>query len=186
MRLPVLDKLGWRQPRKQESLAGAAAFATLSLIVFFALCYPELRKNLVYLPATCEPFANAVTRPEIRPYRHCYQSCFGCLSSWSPTPCTFKLGMHRSINEYDMQASWYIAGSCGGASCCQKEVCKTCTKVERRCTTASDGSKSCRDVSTSYSCDCHCAPNGQHSTASALMSASTASAPSAVAGARGR
>ena len=34
--------------------------------------------------------------PEIRPYRHCYQSCFGCIPSWNPTPCSFKLGMHAA------------------------------------------------------------------------------------------
>ena len=121
----LLNALGWRQPYKREAKCGTAAFGILSLVVFVTLNYPELRKNLVYQPATCEPYFDAVIRPEIRPYRHCYMSCFGCMQSWSPIPCSLKLGMHYSINEYDLQASWYIAGTCGGSSCCAQEVTRT-------------------------------------------------------------
>lgn len=35
-------------------------------------------------------------RPEIRPYRHCYQSCFGCVPSAFLPSCGFKLGRLRA------------------------------------------------------------------------------------------
>ena len=124
---------GWRQPYPSESRIGGLVFGVLTIVCFFGLNYPELRKNLVYLPAVCEPYADTQIRPEIRPYRHCYMTCFGCHESWSRTSCSTRLGMHYRINEYDLDASWYIAGSCGGPSCCQQEVCSTCTRYETRC-----------------------------------------------------
>ena len=30
--------------------------------------------NQVFLPATCEPYADNILRPEVRPYRHCFAS----------------------------------------------------------------------------------------------------------------
>lgn len=190
-----------RQPRPHEARAAAAVGGVLSLLVFALLCYPELRKNLVYLPATCQPYSDGVLRPEIKPYRHCRTSCFGCMESWNPTPCSLKMGMHLRINEYDMDAMRYLAGSCGGSPCCAQEVCNTCTRHETRCSRRRlfasaeplaegealgeewedadwDGgvegegeawapalrrqlrrrleSKSCRQVSTSYKCNCKC------------------------------
>lgn len=70
-------------------------------------------------------------RPEIRPYRHCYQSCFGCVPSAFLPSCGFKLGMHYATNEYNIDAMWYIAGPCAGGYCCAHEVCNTC--CETRC-----------------------------------------------------
>ena len=87
MKLQLLTSLGWRQPRPRESLLGAAACSVLSLSIFVFLCYPELRKNFSFLPAQCEPYFDAAVHPEILPYRHCSQSCFGCVASWNPTPC---------------------------------------------------------------------------------------------------
>jgi len=123
----------WRQPYPTESKSGALFFGILSLICFMTLNYPEIRKNYEFLPATCEPFSQGVLHPEVRPYRHCSQSCIGCYQSWNPVPCSSKMSMHRSINQYDLEASWHIAGTCGGSSCCAKEVCQRCTKHETRC-----------------------------------------------------
>ena len=107
--------------------------SVLVSLVFLLLCYPELRRNLLFLPAKCEPYADAQLRPEVRPYRHCYTSCIGCTPAFSITPCTFKLGMHYAINEYDLSAMMYIAGSCSGSSCCARKVCQTCSRTEQRC-----------------------------------------------------
>jgi hypothetical protein len=123
----------WRQPTRHEAKTGTLACALLTAICYFALNHHEVRKNVEFLPATCEPYSDAQLRPEIRPYRHCSQQCLGCFSSWTPVPCSKKMGMHYSINEYDMQASMYIAGSCAGQSCCAKEVCQRCTKHTTRC-----------------------------------------------------
>ena len=183
----LLTLLGWRQPYPHEARNGAAGCAIGALIVFGLLCYPEVCRNLYFLPAQCEPFFEGVLRPEIRPYRHCYESCSGCYESWSHTSCSFKLGMHSAVNEYDMKAAWYIAGSCGGSSCCAHEVCNKCTKHEQRCSRRSlfsretlwvsaddanadrttwaaavrrrleDPLTSCTTVSTTYDCNCLCA-----------------------------
>ena len=110
---------------------GALFFGSMSFVIFHVLCYPELRRNLMYLPAMCQPYNDGVIYPEVKPYRHCYQACNGCMESWAPVPCSVKSGMHLSINEYDLTAMRYIAGSCGGSSCCAQEVCQTCTKCAR-------------------------------------------------------
>lgn len=124
---------GVRQPRKEEATCAALLLGVLSLVCFATLNHPEIRKNFDFLPATCEPFVSAGLHPEIRPFRHCSQSCGGCFPSWTPISCTSKLAMHYSINEYDLQASYYIAGSCAGPSCCAQQACQRCTKHETRC-----------------------------------------------------
>jgi len=108
-------------------------FAVLTALVFFVLCYPEWRRNTVFLPAKCEPYADAALYPEVRPYRHCYQQCLGCFRSVYAAPCAFKLGMHYRINEYDLESMWFIAGGCAGGYCCQRKVCQTCRRTEQRC-----------------------------------------------------
>ncbi len=124
---------GWRQPYPRESRLGGIIFGILTLACFVGINYPEIRKNFDYLPATCEPYNQGGLHPEIRPYRYCYQSCFGCFQSWTPVSCMSKMIRHRSINEYDLDAMWYIAGSCAGSSCCAQTVCQRCTKHETRC-----------------------------------------------------
>jgi len=122
-----------RQPSKQESIFGMGMCSFIALLVFGMICYPELRKNLVFRPAMCQPYFDGALRPEIRPYRHCTSSCFGCRPTWNPTPCSFKLGMHSRINEYNLDAAWQIAGTCAGTSCCAHQVCNKCTRTETRC-----------------------------------------------------
>ena len=125
--------MAWRQPLPNESRLAAIGFGTLSLIVFATLNYHEIRKNTVFQPAECEPYYAGLLQPKIKPYRHCYTSCFGCFPTWSPVPCSFKMGLHHSINQYDMQAAYHVAGTCGGSSCCAQEVCNKCTRTETRC-----------------------------------------------------
>ena len=91
--------MAWRQPLPNESRLAAIGFGTLSLIVFATLNYHEIRKNTVFQPAECEPYHAGPLQPEIKPYRHCYTSCFGCFPTWSPVPCSFKMGLHHSINQ---------------------------------------------------------------------------------------
>jgi hypothetical protein len=122
-----------RAPTQSEAQIGALACAALAVGIFAGLCYPELRKNMVFEPATCQPYVNDILRPEIRPYRHCYQSCTGCRPAYSSTTCGFKMGMHYQTNEYNMEASMWIAGSCAGSSCCAQEVCNKCSRTETRC-----------------------------------------------------
>lgn len=58
----------WRQPTRHEA-TGTLACALLTAICYFALNHHEVRKNVEFLPATCEPYSDAQLRPEIRPYR---------------------------------------------------------------------------------------------------------------------
>jgi hypothetical protein len=125
---------GWRQPYPNESLRGGALFGILTLVCFLCLNYPEIRMNIDFLPAMCEPYNSGVLHPEIRPYRHCFENCYSsCFPSTMPVSCLSKMGRHWSINEYDMDAMWYIAGSCAGSSCCAQTVCQRCTRTTTRC-----------------------------------------------------
>ena len=141
-------------PQNQRLLRVGGFSGVFSLILFAGLLYPEWRKNNVFLAAQCEPYTEGMLRPEIRPYRECYQSCVSaCVLAWSPTPCSFKLGMHRTINEYDIRAAWFIAGSCYSGSCCAQQSCDTCQRVDKKCD--SDGSN-CQSVVTNFECNCRC------------------------------
>ena len=123
------DSEGGRQPKRVV----AALMAVVALGLFLFGCVPEMRRNLTFKPAMCEPYADDFLRPEIRPYRHCTQLCLGCYHSYAFPTCAQKLGMHWSINEYDMDAAWMIAGSCSGGYCCQQTVCQTCHRTETVC-----------------------------------------------------
>ena len=109
-RAPELEHrlFAWRSVEGQATLrCGTATCGVMSALVFLFLCYPELRRNTLFLPATCEPYADNILRPEVHPYRHCFMSCLGCHHSFTTVPCSFKLGMHASINQYDLSAMWY-------------------------------------------------------------------------------
>ena len=115
-RIPLVSQAtNLDQVTKWRMLLG---FGIGTLLVLAAFVLPDVRKNTLFVAATCQGYADGVLQPEIRPYRRCTQSCFGCFQSWNPIPCSVKLGMHRSINEYDMAASMYIAGSCAGSLSC--------------------------------------------------------------------
>ena len=132
---PLLRPYRYRPPRPQEARRSAATSGFLAVIVFCYLCYPELRKNLVWLEAECQSYEDPAVAlvPEIKPYRHCYRSCGGCFPSHSPVPCISKMGVHYSVNIYDMSAMRVIAGACAGGPCCAREVCDTCQRTETRC-----------------------------------------------------
>ena len=109
---PLIQPYRYRPPRANEARTWAFVLAALSLILFAAFGYPELRKNLVWLPAECQPYVEpgGALVPEIKPYRHCYRSCISCYPSRALTTCSHKMGMHFSLNEYDMRAMRHIAG----------------------------------------------------------------------------
>ena len=118
--------VGPRQPRPSAARSASVS----SLFVFVTLGYPEL----LNLGLHASRIFDNVIRPEIRPYRHCYMSCFGCFQSWNPcfrAPLSWACIM-RPTNMI-CKRPWYIAGTCGGSSCCQREVCSTCTRTETRC-----------------------------------------------------